>query len=167
MLTPWANPVSSCVMPRKLSSKESRDLILSCVARRRNYTAGSSSLFWTEFKCAVNFRDPSPKGRASVLLKLLPLFLSHTSRLQSKADQGYFFFFLLIFPDSYSSLTLCRCVGTLLYHMEWKRVEKLGDWSDFLVGNKATFMCHCTHFKVVPAVCWCMNSAVCLSVCGD
>lgn len=165
MLTPWANPVSSCVMPPKLSSKESRDLILSCVARRRNYTAGSSSLFWTEFKCAVNFGDPSPKGRKGLcLIEVISFVLSHTHHVSKVRLIGDFYFY---FSHSYSSLTQCRCVGTLLYHMEWKQVKKLGDWSDFLVGNKATFMCHCTHFKVVPAVCWCMNSAVCFSVCGD
>lgn len=107
---------------------------------------------------------PLSKGKGLCLIEVISFVLSHTSRLQSKADQG---FFLWIYSDSYSSLTLCHCVGTLLYHTEWKQVEKLGDWSDFLLGNRATFMCHCSHFKVVPAVCWCMNSAVCLSVCGD
>lgn len=117
MLTPWANPVSSCVMPPKLSSKESRDLILSCVARRRNYTAGSSSLFWTEFKCAVNFGDPSPKGRKGLcLIEVISFVLSHTSRLQSKADRGFLFLFFTFLFISHA-VPLCWNF-TLSYRVE-------------------------------------------------
>lgn len=122
MLTPWANPMSSCVMPPKLSSKESRDLILSCVARRRNYTAGSSSLFWTEFKCAVNFRDPSPKGRASVLLKLFPLFY-HTHHVSKvKLIRDFFFGFIQIL------IHLSRCVTVLELYFIIQSGNRLKSW---------------------------------------
>lgn len=67
------NPVSQHMMLEKLSSKALWDVILSCAARRRNYSAGSSSLCWNEFKCAMNCCDPFPKERASVLLNLFPL----------------------------------------------------------------------------------------------
>lgn len=58
VLTQTAGPASEHMMLGKLSSKALLDIILSYVARRCNYTAGSSSLCWNEFKCVMNCCDP-------------------------------------------------------------------------------------------------------------
>lgn len=61
VLTQTAGPASEHMMLGKLSSKALLDIILRYVARRRNYTAGSSSLCWNEFKCVMNCCDPFHK----------------------------------------------------------------------------------------------------------
>lgn len=56
-LVQWANTWCS----ENFLQRHFLDVMLSCVARRRNYTAGSSSLRWNEFKCVMNCCDPFRK----------------------------------------------------------------------------------------------------------
>lgn len=104
------------------SSKESQELILSAVARRRNSSSGSRSLFWTQrFQCAVNFGDPPPKGGASVLLKLFPLvYHTHVFNPELITDSlislfPFLFVTVVTQTFSYGALSVAFPAGKVAY----------------------------------------------------